>query len=267
VRLSLSATWSGNRVFHTNTQPRDPDPQPERICAALAHVRAPTLVVRRLTLAHATVPRHELPAAFEDAVRHFVAVFQPDHPYFLPRNAEHSARQHGMLFRNRLPRHASRITLVFWPPGRTHAWRAGPGAQSLSWELIWAQATSLLGNLATWAAQRGAAVEIVNVGALQRIDDGSELSEQMTTTMHEAVRELFVAAAHEWFPAEQEQERFMRSVSVLGMPEWLAQPGWEDVFDDSEVAPWRSGELDDSEVAPWRSGELDELRVEKSRDE
>jgi len=254
VRVFLMATWSGNRVFHTNVDAHDPDRQPDRNCAALTHLRSPTLVVRGLTLAHNTVPRHELPPRFEDSVRHFVAVFQPDHPYFLARNAERTAQRQGVLFRSRIPHLTTRMTVIFWPPGKSFAWRAGPGNHTLSWELIWSHASSLFSNLAAWMTQRqphAHALTIVNVGALQRVDeDARETSAEMVASMRENVLDVFRAAVWDRFGDDERRAAAMRGVKVLSMEEWLAVGDeWRNVFDEQDVRPWLGSECGAVDVA------------------
>jgi hypothetical protein len=234
------ATWSGARVFHTNIDAHDPKRQPERNCAALAHARAPILVIRGLTLAHTAFPRHEIPQRFEDGVRNLVAVFQPDHPYFLSRNGQNTAQRQGVHFRSRIPHLTTRLTIVFWPPGRGYAWRAGPGNHTLSWELVRIYTSSLFSNLAAWLTQRQPeALTIVNAAALNRVNEMGELSPEMADAMRETVLGFFRSAVEERFTDEARRERALKSVDVVSMEDWLAgTDDWHDVFDENEVQPW-----------------------------
>ncbi|RSH83307.1 uncharacterized protein EHS24_006983 [Apiotrichum porosum] len=240
VRVFMMATWAGGRVFHTNVDPRDAERKPDMPCAALTHIRSPMLVIRGVTLAQSTVPRHEIPWQFSEGVRHLACVFQPDHPYFLPRDAsEHAARRQAMHFRSRIPNMASRLTVVFWPPGPTIAWRSS--AQTLSWELIWAYASALFSSLAAWVALRQPqALTLVNVRALRRVD-GSSTTDEALREVDAEVESFFRSAVEERFPDEGFREKVLSAVRIIDMDEYLETDDWRTVFEPGEVAPWMGG--------------------------
>ncbi|CAK9782722.1 hypothetical protein CC85DRAFT_92687 [Cutaneotrichosporon oleaginosum] len=232
LRIFLGTFWSGRRIYHTNVDPHDAAARPGTLCAALYLVHAPTLVVRGLTFSHSTVPRHELSRTLEDSVRHYIAVFEPDAPFILPRNGLAAARAAATHFRQRLPAYLSHLTLVFHLPRGN--WRHG--AVTLSWALVHAFASALWAQVVAWACRGGGGgrLTIVNAGALAAGDGEEAPSAGACAALQAAVRREFVAAISERMG--DQAPRVLDNIEFLTMNEYLATAEAADVFDAGEVA-------------------------------
>lgn len=234
LRVHLGRTWSGAHIFHTNVDLRDPYRRPDTPCAALHNVRAPTLVVRGLSLARSTPPRKELPQRLEDSVDHYIVAFEPDKPYFLPRNAQATAAKCGSLFCARLPPNCTRVTILFQP--QHGPWR-GAGNQTLTWRLLHAYATAIWTQLAVWLSKRDATqVTIVNCGAIAATD-GSGVPDPDAQARMQAEAEAVLGMAVR--DRVEDAERVLAGIRFITIAQYLASEAWEEVFDVEEVAAWR----------------------------
>jgi hypothetical protein len=210
--------------------PHDTAARPGTPCAALYLVHAPTLVVRGLTLAHPTVPRHELSRALEDSVRHYVAVFEPDAPFILPRNGLAAARAAATHFRQRLPAYLAHLTLVFHPIPKRN-WRNG--GITLSWALVHAYASALWGQVIAWACRSGGRLTVVNAGALAAGDGDEAPCPAACAALQAAVRREFVMTITERMG--EHAPGVLEGLEFLTMDEYRATAEAADVFDVGEA--------------------------------
>lgn len=234
LRIFLARTWSGARVFHTNVDLRDAHRHPETSCAALYNLHPTTLVVRGLTLARSSPPPGELPTELLEDVRHYVAVFEPDLQYFLPRNALATAVRSASYFRACLPPDCDRLTLIFKPQSPC-SWRAG--TYTLGWRLKHSYATSIWAQAAAWLAKReGAHLTIVNCGALASTEGPGPPTMEAQVKMMEDVEEFIRRAVRE--REHDDAERVLERFQCISKTEYLATKEWTTAFDAEEADAW-----------------------------